>query len=146
MFPERYNYCGQAKIEKVDITQIPYKDNTFDLIMCNHVLEHIPNDIAAIEELFRVMKPNGFGIFQVPINTKLKTTFEDFSIQSPEERTKAFGQHDHVRVYGLDYKNRLNSAGFKVVLDDYVKTFSKKIIFKLGFSPTEILYKCIKQV
>ncbi|WP_223033954.1 class I SAM-dependent methyltransferase [Hanstruepera marina] len=142
--PEVFKYNGNIPIEKVDITKIPYKDNAFDFILCNHVLEHIPNDKLAMSELFRVMKPNGFGIFQVPLNPLLNETYEDFSITSPEAREKAFGQKDHVRVYGLDYKEKLESVGFRVNVDDYVKSFDKDLRFKYGFMESERIYNCSK--
>lgn len=101
-------------MESMDITQINYPDNTFDAILCNHVLEHIPDDQKAMAELFRVLKPGGWAILQVPISGVLKETFEDFSVTSPYAREKVFGQKDHVRIYGKDYTDRLTSAGFKV--------------------------------
>ena len=101
-------------MEAMDITQIKYPNNTFDAIICNHVLEHIPNDQKAMDELFRVLKPGGWAILQVPISGNLKETFEDFSVTSPESREKVFGQKDHVRIYAKDYTDRLTSSGFKV--------------------------------
>lgn len=144
LFPEIYNYKGNLKVEKVDMTNIPYKDETFDFILHNQVLEHIPNDQLAMKELYRVMKQGGSGIFQVPIDYSREKTFEDFSITSPEERKKAFGQHDHVRWYGRDYKNRLESVGFRVDEDDFVKQFSEEEIQKYGLTPTELIYYCEK--
>ena len=107
------------KAEKViDVTNIQFHDNYFDFIICNHLLEHIQDDRKAMCELFRVLKPEGFAILQVPISKKAKETFEDFSITSPGERKIYFGQKDHVRIYGKDYKERLESVGFKVNLYD----------------------------
>lgn len=100
-------------MEAMDITQIKYPNNSFDAIICNHVLEHIPNDQKAMQELFRVLKPGGWAILQVPVSGVLKHTFEDFSITTPGEREKIFGQKDHVRIYAKDYSDRLKSAGFK---------------------------------
>ena len=101
-------------MEAMDITKIEYPDNSFDAIICNHVLEHIPDDKKAMCELFRVLKPGGWAILQVPISGVLEKTFEDFSVTSPEDRERIFGQKDHVRIYGKDYTDRLTSAGFKV--------------------------------
>jgi len=85
------------------------EDNFFDFIICNHVLEHSVDDQKAMRELFRVLRPKGFAILQVPISKKAKETFENFTITSLEEREKYFGQKDHVRIYGKDYKNTKNS-------------------------------------
>lgn len=106
-------YDSSAMI-KIDITDIKFRDNTFDCILCSHVLEHILDDNKAIRELYRVLKPNGWAIIQVPIMRE--KTFEDPTIQTTKDRLKYFGQEDHVRVYGLDYKDRLENTGFKVRL------------------------------
>lgn len=142
--PEIYNYRGDTKVVKVDITNIPYEDQTFDFIMCNQVLEHVPNDVLAMQELFRVMKKDGAGFFQVPIDYNREKTYEDFSITALEAREKAFGQHDHVRWYGRDYKNKLKSIGFDVTEDDFIRCFTKKDIYKFGLIPTELIYFCQK--
>jgi SAM-dependent methyltransferase len=99
---------------KMDLTAIQYPDNTFDAILCNHVLEHIPDDCKAMSELSRVLKSGGWAILQVPVSKVLEKTYEDFTITSPQEREKYFGQKDHVRIYGKDYIQRLKEAGFKV--------------------------------
>jgi SAM-dependent methyltransferase len=101
---------------KMDITNILFKDNSFDVILCSHVLEHIIDDYKAMRELFRVLKPGGWGILQTPIDSKRDKTFEDSRIVSPEERERFFGQSDHVRIYGRDYVDRLKEAGFEVLL------------------------------
>jgi SAM-dependent methyltransferase len=146
LFPENYKNTGRIKITKVDITDIPFDSNQFDFILCNHVLEHVPDDHLAMSELFRVMKNDGFGIFQVPIDYNREHTYEDFSITTPEGRIKAFGQHDHVRWYGRDYKNRLAKVGFKVLEDDYVTTFSKNEQVRYGFMSSEMIYFCKKPI
>ncbi|MEI6866425.1 class I SAM-dependent methyltransferase, partial [Flavicella sp.] len=92
---------------KADICNLPFKDNSYDVIFCNHVLEHIKNDKKAMQELYRILKPGGIGIFQIPQELDRDTTYEDLSITSPEERKKHFGQYDHVRVYGKDYFDKL---------------------------------------
>ncbi len=144
LVPEIYSYAGPVKVIKADITQIPFDSNSFDFILCNHVLEHIPDDSLAMSELYRVMKNGGVGIFQVPIDYDREKTYEDFSITTPEGRLKAFGQHDHVRWYGRDYKDRLASAGFDVTEDDYVSTFSKEDQYRYGFLNEEKIYFCKK--
>ena len=99
---------------KADICALPFEDNSYDLILCNHVLEHIPDDLKAMEELYRILKKGGTLIAQVPLNENAETTFEDDSITDPAERTRIFGQYDHVRVYGKDYYTRLAQVGFNV--------------------------------
>ena len=128
-----------ADIE-IDITDIKFNDNCFDVIICNHVLEHVLDDRKAVEELFRVLKPGGWAILQVPISKKHTETFEDFSIISPEEREKYFGQKDHVRVYGKDYKERLENVGFEMELYDIKKDLSVEEIKKYGLNIEEIIY------
>lgn len=97
---------------KMDITDIQYPDNSFDMIYCSHVLEHVPDDRKAMREFLRVLKPNGWAMLLVPI--VCENTFEDLSITDPAERARLFGQEDHVRNYGRDYVDRLRNAGFQV--------------------------------
>ena len=144
LFPELYQQKNGPKVEKVDITEIPFENESFDFILCNHVLEHIPDDAKAMNELYRVMKKGGWGIFQVPLDKTRNVTYEDFSITDPEEREKAFGQSDHVRWYGNDYKNRLEKAGFKVIRDNFASHFTKRKQFKFGLDPAEDIYLCQK--
>lgn len=143
--PEVYEYYNIMKISKVDVMDIPFPENTFDVVMCNHVLEHVDDYQVAMTELFRVMKKGGWGIFQVPQDYSLETTYEDKSIISPKEREKAFGQFDHVRLFGRDYKNLLAQAGFVVTEDDYVNSFSTEEIRRFGFLSNEFIYYCEKQ-
>jgi SAM-dependent methyltransferase len=102
--------------DRVDIRDLrPYRDGEFDLFVCSHVLEHVDNDIAAMHELHRILRPGGFGIVMVPIITKLEKTIEDPSIVDPSTRMRLFGQHDHVRLYAKrDFLERLTAAGFTV--------------------------------
>ena len=104
--------CDPRVMIQMDITNIRYPSETFDVILCSHVLEHVENDKQAMREIARVLDRNGWAILLVPIT--VEKTFEDFSITTPEERTRVFGQHDHVRRYGKDYIDRLREAGFKV--------------------------------
>ena len=129
---------------KADICDLPFDDDSFDVIFCNHVLEHIPDDKKAMHELFRVLKKGGFAILQIPQDYSRDLTYEDFSITSPEERTKHFGQYDHVRVYGSDYFDRLRSVGFKVDEVNYSQKLSKKEIDRYRLMKDEILPVCYK--
>lgn len=109
---------------KADICDLPFTDASFDWVLCNHVLEHIPNDTKAMQELFRVLKPGGTALLQVPLDPKREVTFEDNSITDKAERTKIFGQYDHVRVYGTDYFEKLRKTGFEVVELQYGKSLT----------------------
>ena len=129
---------------KADILNLPFEDNSFDVILCNHVLEHIEDDTKAMRELYRVLKSGGMGIFQIPQDLSLEKTYEDFSITSAEERKKHFGQYDHVRIYGKDYFNRLRKVGFKVEEVDYSKTISIDLVDKYRLTKGEILPVCFK--
>ncbi|MGB1308184.1 MAG: class I SAM-dependent methyltransferase [Oceanihabitans sp.] len=124
---------------KADICNLPFKDNSYDIILCNHVLEHIPNDTKAMQELYRVLKPGGFGVFQIPQDLTREKTFEDNSITDKKERTKIFGQYDHVRVYGRDYFNKLKSIGFKVDAVDYTAKFTEEQIQEFCLAKGEII-------
>jgi ubiquinone/menaquinone biosynthesis C-methylase UbiE len=119
---------------------MPFEDNTFDVIFCNHILEHVADDLKALQELFRVLKPNGWGIIQSPINYNRKTTYEDKSIVTPEERTKHYGQHDHLREFGADYAQRLAKAGFDVTEDKYVDSIPPEKALRNALPTNEIIY------
>jgi SAM-dependent methyltransferase len=129
---------------KADICDLPFKENEFDVIFCNHVLEHITDDTKAIQELYRVLKPGGFGIFQIPQDLSRAKTFEDNTITDKKERAKIFGQYDHVRVYGLDYFDKLKAAGFKVDEVDYTKKITPEKLECFCLMPDEILPVCYK--
>ena len=129
---------------KADICDLPFKENEFDVVFCNHVLEHISNDTKAIQELYRVLKPGGFGIFQIPQDLSKAITFEDSTITDRKERAKLFGQYDHLRVYGRDYFNKLRSIGFKVDEVDYTKKITLDKIEKYCLMKNEILPVCYK--
>lgn len=135
---------------KADIRNLPLEDNTYDVIFCNHVLEHIVEDDIAMKELYRVMKSGGYGIFQVPMKYDLKKTYEDFSITSPQERQQHFGQYDHVRWYGMDYFERLRDAGFEVDTSYSSSQFSEEEQGRFALMKNEILpvvkkYKSFKK-
>lgn len=136
----------EGVMESMDITRINYPDHTFDAIICNHVLEHIENDIRAMQELLRVLKPGGWAILQVPFSNILEKTFEDKSVKSEREREKTFGQKDHVRIYGKDYVNRLKTAGFTV--EPFLWTEDSSPEFQnpgLNINPEEVVYYCRKK-
>ncbi len=132
-----------AKV-KMDVHQIPFPDNDFDVAFCNHVMEHVTNDIKAMSEIYRVLKPGGWAIIQSPINPLRTVTFEDLTLKTPEEREAVFGQNDHVRDYGLDYGRRLEQAGFTVVEDDFVKRLPAEKVKLYALPKDEIVYLCKK--
>lgn len=129
-----------AKV-KMDIHKIPFPDNTFDVVLCNHVLEHVADDRVALRDIFRVMKPGGFAILQVPFfNPVPEKTFEDAAITSPRDREKAFGQDDHVRKYGRDYAARLESSGLTVTGDQLANEKSDEERKRFGLVKGEVIF------
>lgn len=132
-----------AKV-KMDIHDIPFEENTFDVVFCNHVMEHVDSDLRAMQEIYRVMKPGGWAIIQSPIDLSLEKTFEDPTVTSPSERERLFGQNDHVRMYGRDYGQRLQSAGFNVKEDRYVMELDKEKVRRYALPAGEIIYLCKK--
>lgn len=129
---------------KADICDLPFKDNSFDFIICNHVLEHIPDDTKAMQELYRVLAPSGTAILQVPYDAKREITFEDNTITDQSERTRIFGQYDHLRVYGMDYFKKLSSIGFNVNALDYTSGISSDDIERYRLCKGELLPVCKK--
>lgn len=124
---------------KADICNLPFKDNAFDVILCNHVLEHIPDDTKAMQELYRILKPKGWAVLQIPQDLNREKTFEDNTITDKKERAKIFGQYDHVRIYGRDYFNKLRSIGFKVDEVDYTATLSAEEVKQFCLAKGEII-------
>ncbi len=129
---------------KADICNLPFPDNTFDFVLCNHVLEHIPDDTRAMQEIYRILKPGGTAILQIPQDLNRQTTFEDNSITSPSQRAKIFGQYDHVRVYGRDFFDKLRGIGFKVEEVNYGAILSPAEIDRYRISREEIIPVCTK--
>jgi predicted SAM-dependent methyltransferase len=129
---------------KADICNLPFDDNQYDVILCNHVLEHIPDDTKAMHELYRVLKPGGMAILQIPQDLKREVTFADDSITDQEERAKIFGQYDHVRIYGRDYFDKLRSIGFRVIEEDYTHKIAPELVEKYCLVKGEIIPVCFK--
>lgn len=129
---------------KADICNLPLESNAFDVVFCNHVLEHVNDDKKAMQELFRVLKPGGFGIFQVPQDLNRHKTYEDFKITSPQERKKHFGQYDHVRIYGEDYFEKLRDIGFEVSEIKCTDIATEDEINNYRLTKNEILPVCKK--
>jgi len=129
---------------KMDVHDIPFDENTFDVIMCNHVLEHVEDDHKVMSEFHRVMKKGGWGIFQVPIDVNRKETFDDPTITDPKEREKHYWQADHVRLYGNDYGKKLAAVGFEVIEDNFINELSEKEVERYALPKGELIYFCKK--
>jgi SAM-dependent methyltransferase len=113
-----------AAMEVADLTDLPFRDSSWDVVLCYHVLEHVPDDTAAMREIRRVLVPGGWAIIDSPIDTSRHETFEDPSITDPAERRRLFSQDDHVRVYGRNFVSRLRDAGFDVEVDYPLERYS----------------------
>ena len=136
--PRRYAFAGS--VCQMDLTALPYADRSFDAIVANHVLEHVPDDKRALSELRRVLHPGGFAVLQVPIARRLERTLEDVPVYTDAERERVYGQRDHVRLYGLDYPERLAHAGFAV--REYTGHVAQgdDFIARWSLNPREVVY------
>ena len=132
-----------AKV-KMDVLDIPFDKDSFDVVFCNHVMEHVENDLKAMSEIYRVLKPNGWAIIQSPVYSYLEKTIEDPSITDPRERERIYGQNDHMRKYGKDYGDRLRKAGFKVTEDNYLDGLDDYTRKRYALPDEEIIYFCQK--
>jgi SAM-dependent methyltransferase len=132
-----------AKV-KMDVHEIPFEANSFDVVFCNHVMEHVENDLKAMSEIHRVLKPGGWAIIQSPVYPELDDTIEDPSITAPAEKERIYGQNDHMRKYGRDYSERLRAAGFKVKEDDFLNELSEETRRRYALPKHEIIYFCMK--
>jgi SAM-dependent methyltransferase len=133
-------YNNQKGIRYTDLTNLDFDSNYFDYIICNHVLEHIPDDSAAISEMYRTLKNKGKAIITVPLSEENKITFEDKNITSASDREKYYGQWDHLRLYGTDIKDKFVKAGFKCSLVKYADNFSDADKYKYGISNDIIIF------
>ena len=134
---------GRAMLE-VDITAIAPSVGTFDAIVCSHVLEHIPDDRLAMREMYRVLNPGGWALVMVPIDADRASTFEDPTVVTPEARERIFQQHDHVRLYGLDVRERLEEAGFSVGVHRYAKELGSDAVRRYGLKRSDHIFFCLK--
>lgn len=128
---------------QADICNLPFSDQQFDWVVCNHVLEHIPSDKIAMQEIFRVLKPGGTAILQVPLRLD-QNSFEDDRITDPKERAQVFGQYDHVRIYGKDYQERLEQIGFQVKMLAYAEQLTSEEQTRYAVPANEIIPICTK--
>lgn len=132
-----------AKV-KMDVLDIPFEQNTFDAVFCNHVMEHVESDLKAMTEIHRVLKPGGWAIMQSPVYPYMEKTLEDPAITDPLEREKVYGQNDHLRKFGRDYGDRLRKAGFQVTEDNYLNELSTDVRKRYALPDEEIIYFCKK--
>lgn len=128
----------RSAMTKMDITDIQYSDDFFDVIYCSHVLEHVVDDRKAMREFRRVLKPDGWAILLVPITAE--TTIEDPSVTDPLERHRLYGQKDHVRRYGPDYADRLREAGFKVKVSSPTDFLSSSEVNEMSCGDSQIFF------
>lgn len=127
---------------RADLTRMPFRSRAFDAIYCSHVLEHVPEDRRALAEMYRVLRPGGWALIQVPIRGDV--TFEDPAVTDPERRRALFGQPDHVRVYGRDFTGRLAGACFDVSVEHPQRGFDAVTIERCGLATREDLFLCTK--
>ena len=126
-----------------DITRLPFGDGAFDVVLCSHVLEHVPDDAQAMRELRRVLRPGGWALVLSPVDWNREQTFEDPGVVDPRERERLFGQHDHVRIYGgPDYIARLRRAGFDVRIDRFAAELDAATVRRYALNVRERLYVC----
>lgn len=142
-FTPGYDY--PAGTIDLDITAMPFADDSFDLILCSHVLEHVPDDRTAMKELHRVLAPGGMALLMVPVDMARAVTDEDPTVTDPKERIARFGQFDHVRQYGRDYADRLRSVGFTVVEDALAERLSPEQVFRYGLLRSEVVHAGLKR-
>jgi SAM-dependent methyltransferase len=129
---------------KCDVQDMPFKENTYDVVICNHVLEHVPDDKKALAEILRILKPGGYAIMQIPADFNRKETFEDNNITDKKERTEIFGQYDHVRVYGLDYPEIIKKEGFVIDEPNYTEQLSSEEKEKYSLGMKEFMFAAKK--
>jgi len=137
-------YYYDRKTNLMDLTDMPFGNEAFDVVICNHVLEHIEDDGKAMDEIYRVLKPGGWAILQVPISMKLEETYYDPTILTTEQREAAYGQFDHVRLYGLDYPRKLERHGFTVMRYSPYDDAHQQDLARYALNPDELLYVVYK--
>jgi SAM-dependent methyltransferase len=127
---------------RMDITNIALDSDSVDVVICSHVLEHVQEDVQAMRELRRVLRPGGTALIMGPVDYARPSTYEDPTIVTPEARLAAFNQNDHVRIYGADFDDRLREAGFTVDANRYARSLPDAVIERHGLLEDEIVYVC----
>jgi hypothetical protein len=131
---------GGEALQHMDMTDVPFKDGAFDLIVCVHVLEHVPDDRKAMREMLRVLQPGGVALLLVPIVLEQATQEEDPGVTTPAQRKEMYWQEDHLRLYGGDFPARLEEEGFEVTVDGWVRTLDQATLDRYGLFPLEDVY------
>lgn len=141
MQPARHLKCdlfpSAVDVEKTDITNMQYDSNSFDILLANHVLEHVGDDLKALREIHRILRPGGIAILQTPYSRKLLHTWNDAGITDEPARNQAFGQDDHVRLYGRDIFDRISSCGFISKVGEHADLLAEIDAWKFGVNPAE---------
>lgn len=137
-FPEHL-YPENREIERVDATNIQFVANSFDGLICNHVLEHVPDARKALAEFFRVLKPGGFAILQTPFSSLFENTIEDSAVNTPQLRHSIYGQDDHVRLFGRDFLKRISESGLKLQLVKHTEVSTLEEARRFGMNASEDL-------
>jgi SAM-dependent methyltransferase len=125
---------------KLDIQKMPLKDEHYDVVICNHVLEHVPDDRKAMREIYRVLKKGGYALLLVPVSFGMENTYEDTSVTEPKEREKHFRQKDHYRLYGNDYPKRITEAGFSITEENYILQIDSKLKERYRLPQMEFMF------
>jgi SAM-dependent methyltransferase len=130
--------------DTVDLMNTPYPGESFDLVLCSHVLEHVEDDRVAVAEMHRILKPGGTALILIPVDPSLDETVEDATVTDPEERLRRFGQEDHHRAYGRDLVDRLEAPGFSVEADYYGASLPDEEVRRMRLPVDEAIYVCRK--
>jgi SAM-dependent methyltransferase len=130
---------------RCDVQNLPFNDNDFDMVICNHVLEHVDNDILAMQEILRVMKYGAIAILLVPVDFSRIETYEDPTIISPRERAKHFMQYDHKRLYGTDFPQRLEKVGFVISDRNFLDEIAEEVRIHYALPKSELMFGYMKK-
>ncbi len=130
---------------KLDVQEMPFNDNQYDVVICNHVLEHVKDDKKAMSEILRVLKKGGFALIHVPVDYSMKETYENSEITGPAEREKHFRQRDHYRLYGLDFPDRLKEIGFVINGNNFTDELDKDTIERYRLISNEYMFAYSKK-
>lgn len=137
-------YPDSPDIERIDLAAIPHPSESFDLLICNHVLEHVHDDRRALSEIFRILKPGGYAILQTPYSFFLSNSFSDPSINTDALRLRHYGQEDHVRLYGRDLFTRIEGSGLSLRVHTHAQCLSEFDASIYGVNPREDLILAVK--